>query len=134
MPIPYKHGPQKREVLPSSWLSQFDLLGFDEKRGTMHLMFYFNETRSNDENWYLKFLYPQFTFCTPKFTCQGVQNPQVKNFSGHTASIFSLSITMFLKDVLLRVFKSGNGVVNHCNEFGTDSDYSSLYVVSYRLN
>ena len=36
--------PQKREALPSSWLSQFDLLGFNEKRGTMHLMFHFNET------------------------------------------------------------------------------------------
>ena len=35
--------PKKREELPSSWLSQFDLLGFDEKRGTMHLMFHFNE-------------------------------------------------------------------------------------------
>ena len=36
--------PKKREVLPSSWLIQFDLLGFDEKRGTMHLIFHFNET------------------------------------------------------------------------------------------
>ena len=35
--------PKKREVLPFSWLSQFDLLGFDEKRGTIHLMFHFNE-------------------------------------------------------------------------------------------
>ena len=42
--IPYKGGPKKRKAFPSSWLTQFDLLGFDEKRGTMHLMFYFNET------------------------------------------------------------------------------------------
>ena len=32
---------KKKKVLPSSWLSQFDLLGFDEKRGTMLLMFHF---------------------------------------------------------------------------------------------
>ena len=36
--------PKKREVLPSSWLSHFDVLGFDEKRGTKHLIFHFNET------------------------------------------------------------------------------------------
>ena len=43
--IPYKRGPpKKRKVFPSSWLSQFDLIGFDEKRGNMHLMFHFNET------------------------------------------------------------------------------------------
>ena len=36
--------PKKRAVPPSSWLTQFDLLGFDEKRGTMYLMFHFNET------------------------------------------------------------------------------------------
>ena len=42
--FPTRMDPKKREVLPSSWLSQFDLLGFDEKRGTMHLMFHFNET------------------------------------------------------------------------------------------
>ena len=41
---PTSVGPKKRKVFPSSWLSQFDLLGFDEKRGTMHLMFHFNET------------------------------------------------------------------------------------------
>ena len=35
---------KKREVFPSSWLSQFELLCFDEKRGTVHLMFHFNET------------------------------------------------------------------------------------------
>ena len=40
--FPTNMDPQKSEVLPSSWLSQFDLLGFDEKRGTMHLMFHFN--------------------------------------------------------------------------------------------
>ena len=33
-----------KKVLPSSWLSQFDLLGFDEKRGKTHLMLHFNET------------------------------------------------------------------------------------------
>ena len=36
--------PKKREALLSSQLSQFDLLGFNEKRGTIHLMFHFNET------------------------------------------------------------------------------------------
>ena len=46
--FPTSMDPIKREVLPSSWLSQFDLLGFDDKRGTMHLMFHFNETI--DEN------------------------------------------------------------------------------------
>ena len=40
--FPTSMDPKKREVLPSSWLSQFDLLGFDEKRGTMYLMFHFN--------------------------------------------------------------------------------------------
>ena len=39
--FPTSMDPQKREVLPSSWLSQFDLLGFDEKRGKMHLMVHF---------------------------------------------------------------------------------------------
>ena len=73
---------KKREVLPSSWLSQFDLLGFDEKRGTMHLMFILMKLMI--KNWCLKFLYPHFTFCTPNFTCQGVQKPLVKNFSGDT--------------------------------------------------
>ena len=46
--FPTSMDPKKRGVLPSSWLSQFDLLGFYEKRGTMHLMFHFNETGSND--------------------------------------------------------------------------------------
>ena len=39
--FPTSMDPKKREVLPSSWISQFDLLGFDEKRGTMHLIFHF---------------------------------------------------------------------------------------------
>ena len=30
---------KKTKAFPSSWLSQFDLLGFNKKRGTMHLMF-----------------------------------------------------------------------------------------------
>ena len=77
--------PPKNKVFPSSWLSQFDLHGFDEKQGSMHLMFHCNETL--DLNWCLKLLYPHFTFCTPNFTCQGVQKPPVKNFSGHTADI-----------------------------------------------
>ena len=49
--IPYKCGPpppppkkKKRKVFPSSWLSSFDLHGFDEKQGSMHLMFHCNET------------------------------------------------------------------------------------------
>ena len=42
--FPTSLGLKKREVFPSLWLSQFDLLGYDEKRGTMHLMFHFNET------------------------------------------------------------------------------------------
>ena len=42
--FPTSMDPQKKEVLPSSWLCQFDLLGFDEERGTMNLMFHFNET------------------------------------------------------------------------------------------
>ena len=33
---------------------------------------------------------PHFTFCTPNFTCQGVQKPLVKNFSGHNEILFSL--------------------------------------------
>ena len=41
---PPKKKKKKRKAFPSSWLSQFDLLGFDEKRGTIHLMFHFNET------------------------------------------------------------------------------------------
>ena len=65
---------KKREAFPSSWLSQFDLVGFDEKRGTMHLIFHFNETNG----WCLKFLYPHFTFSTPNSTCQGVQIPSQK--------------------------------------------------------
>ena len=44
--FPMSVGQKKREVFPFSWLSQFDLLGFDGKRGRMHLMFHFNE--SND--------------------------------------------------------------------------------------
>ena len=42
--FPTSMDPQKREALPSSWLSQFDLLGIDDKRGMKHLMFHFNET------------------------------------------------------------------------------------------
>ena len=42
--FPTSMDPRKREALPSPWLSQFHLLGFDKKRGTMHLMFHFNET------------------------------------------------------------------------------------------
>ena len=42
--FPTSMDPKKREALPSSWLSQFDFLGFDEKRRTMHSMFHFNET------------------------------------------------------------------------------------------
>ena len=72
----------KKEVLPSSLLSQFDLLSFDEKRGTMHFMFHFNET--TDQNWCLKFLYTQFTFCTPTLPVKGYTKPLVKNFSRHT--------------------------------------------------
>ena len=41
---PTSIGPKKRKAFPSSWHSQFDLPGFDEKIGTMHLMFHFNET------------------------------------------------------------------------------------------
>ena len=72
--ITYEHGPKKIKVFPSSWLSQFDLLGFYEKRGTMHLIFHFNETIDN--NLCTKFLYPPF--CTPNFTCQGVKKTQSK--------------------------------------------------------
>ena len=43
--FPTNMDPPKKEVLPSSWLSQFDLLGFDEKRQMVHLMFHFNETK-----------------------------------------------------------------------------------------
>ena len=35
--FPTSEGPKKREVFQSSWLSQFDSLGFNEKRATMHL-------------------------------------------------------------------------------------------------
>ena len=42
--FPTSKGPKNREVFPSSWFSHFDLFGFDKKRGTMHLMFHFNET------------------------------------------------------------------------------------------
>ena len=42
--FPTSMDPRKRKALPSPWLSQFHLLGFDEKRGTMHLMFHLNET------------------------------------------------------------------------------------------
>ena len=42
--FPTSMGPKKRKVFPSSWLNQFDLLGINEKRGMMHLMFHFNET------------------------------------------------------------------------------------------
>ena len=48
--IPYKRGPYcpppfKRKTFPSLWFRQFDLLGFDENRGTKHLIvFHFNET------------------------------------------------------------------------------------------
>ena len=41
--IPYKRGPKKNSKT-SSWLTKFDLLCSEEKRGTMHLMFHFNET------------------------------------------------------------------------------------------
>ena len=83
MSILYKRGPKKkREVFPSSWLSQFDLLGFDEKRGTMHLMFHFNETY----DLVFKIPVPPFHFLYPQlYQSRGTKNPPVKNFIGHTA-------------------------------------------------
>ena len=42
--FPTSVGPPKNKVFPSSWLSQFDLHGFDEKQESMHLMFHCNET------------------------------------------------------------------------------------------
>ena len=41
---PTSLGQKKRKAFQSSCLSQFDLLGLNKKRGTMHLIFHLNET------------------------------------------------------------------------------------------
>ena len=47
-PPPPPQKKTKKTLFLSTWLSQFDLLRFDEKNGTMHDTFHFSETRSTD--------------------------------------------------------------------------------------
>ena len=56
-------------------------------------------------------MYPHSTFCTPKFTCQGVQKLLVKSSSGHTEGhsrnismkLFQNMTSSFREDGFLRI-------------------------------
>ena len=74
--------PKKRKAFPSSWLSQFDFLGFDEKRGTMHLMFILMKL-------WIKIgvqnpCTPISLFVPQLYLSRGTKKNPFKNFSGHT--------------------------------------------------
>ena len=73
---PTSMGPHKRKAFPFSWLTKFDLLGFDEKRGTMHLIFILMKLLIK---MVYKILVPPFHFLYPQlYLSRGTQKPQSK--------------------------------------------------------